>query len=933
MAFDHSPFVLTPAQALHALDKIGGKARSLAVLTDAGLPVPNWLVLTADTFWHCLTLDQQHALDAWPKNPDPQVLVGILSTIQMDPSVLTAVAMQLNEWDDWDTHALLAVRSSALDEDGESLSFAGMFSSKIGVPRSHVSHAILNVWLSGFSPRVMAYRAQNGVLESSHPKHWAPAVIVQRMIHAHASGVAFGADPLTGNREHCVISATYGLGTSLVSGQCNADTYVINTQCKIVQRDIVEKTTAHTFMNNQFAEVPIEASTAHLPVMNDIQVEAVANLTRYCGLLFGNVPQDIEWTADSQGLYVVQSRPITTGGPKDDVIHWSNSTLSESWGGFVLPLSFSLARNFYSRSVMIYTQCLSGNTQEIEGAEELSRRTVGLINGQLFWNHTANGVLWQRAAYFTRLDIRLGHWLKDSASSGSSNNSPSKSDGELDTEHPPSPVDSTLDWCQLTLAQQWQEFMQCSLSAIHLFKVYHTLESGKQRLYEKLNAQIEAVPKQLSKLSLTQLARLYEQCEALLCHEWETPMVQEYYASQSVAILDKLLACWVNPTRAEQQLPPLLALDMISGNPDMLTAKMALEQRHLAMHIALEPQASTIVDILCNGDTPAVDAMLSQHGDLCDRMYRYLNQYGDRCVEDCKMESPTLLEAPMSWLRYMGELARKEMQKPCMIPGASDTTPAYRQAENAVMEALATQPLKRWVMRFLIGQARELTAQREGYHFGMTRLIARIRWIALELGHHLTLNGQLDDAHDVFYLESQELLGSVRANTCCARLGELVKIRKAEYDSYRAHGLLPNSFETVGLPQAGQWFQQMAPQASAEMVEGHQRKGKIGFAGVVEGRVRVLHTDADRMAIEPGEIVVAPYGDPGMVSLFGTVAGLVFENGSILSHVVIVAREMGLPTLLQVAGATQWLKTGDWVTLDSRTGVITKAEKVTADAE
>ena len=88
------------------------------------------------------------------------------------------------------------------------------------------------VWRSGFSPRIVAYRRQHGLDLAPKP----PAVLVQRMIDACVSGVAFSADPVSGRRGIAVVSALPGLGTGIVSGECDSDTWQVDRGGAITAR-------------------------------------------------------------------------------------------------------------------------------------------------------------------------------------------------------------------------------------------------------------------------------------------------------------------------------------------------------------------------------------------------------------------------------------------------------------------------------------------------------------------------------------------------------------------------------------------------------------------------------------------------------------------------------------------------------------------------
>jgi len=91
--------------------------------------------------------------------------------------------------------------------------------------------------------------------------------------------------------------------------------------------------------------------------------------------------------------------------------------------------------------------------------------------------------------------------------------------------------------------------------------------------------------------------------------------------------------------------------------------------------------------------------------------------------------------------------------------------------------------------------------------------------------------------------------------------------------------------------------------------------------GVVEGVVHVIHDPQTEM-LAPGEILVAPYTDPGWTPLFINAAGLIMEVGGRLTHGSVVAREYGIPAIVGVREATKRLQTGQRVRMDGNRGVI-----------
>jgi pyruvate,water dikinase len=100
---------------------------------------------------------------------------------------------------------------------------------------------------------------------------------------------------------------------------------------------------------------------------------------------------------------------------------------------------------------------------------------------------------------------------------------------------------------------------------------------------------------------------------------------------------------------------------------------------------------------------------------------------------------------------------------------------------------------------------------------------------------------------------------------------------------------------------------------------------------VVRGRARVV-TDPKTAEVQAGEILVAERTDPGWILLFAGAVGVVVERGSVLSHSAIVARELGIPAVVSVAGLTSWLTTGDLIEVNGSSGVVTRITEPTEDA-
>src|SRR5271165_82294 len=225
------------------LQELGGKALALLRLEQAGLPVPPWFAVAPSAFAASLaavsmTRKQVEALASSQFEELKSALLSLRPSVEIEREVDDALKGLSVEG------GRFAVRSSAVDEDGSQHSFAGQFDTFLFVDPSRISGKVAAVWRSGFSDRVLEYRRQHGL---SNTAFAAPAVLVQKMVNATASGVAFSADPISGRRSLAVVSAVPGLGTALVGGEAAADVFKVDRAGAIVERAIVQKNISHTF--------------------------------------------------------------------------------------------------------------------------------------------------------------------------------------------------------------------------------------------------------------------------------------------------------------------------------------------------------------------------------------------------------------------------------------------------------------------------------------------------------------------------------------------------------------------------------------------------------------------------------------------------------------------------------------------------------------
>lgn len=207
------------------------------------------------------------------------------------------------------TEPAVAVRSSAVDEDGPSASFAGQhetYLNVVGVER--VACAVSDCLTSFVSERALEYRR-------AHRLPALPgrvAVLVQQLVPADVSAVVFGANPVTGARDEIVINSSWGLGESIVGGTVTPDTYVVRcSDLSISERSVADKRFMTIAVPGGTKEVPVPGRVKTHPSLTDDQARAAARLALELEDAMG-WPVDLECAWAGEELYLLQCRPITT---------------------------------------------------------------------------------------------------------------------------------------------------------------------------------------------------------------------------------------------------------------------------------------------------------------------------------------------------------------------------------------------------------------------------------------------------------------------------------------------------------------------------------------------------------------------------------------------------------------------------------------------
>jgi len=796
----------------HSLSLLGGKGAALLRLHELGFEIPRWFAVLPGTDW--------------------------------SEAELTGAVADLGG-------EMFAVRSSGAAEDGAGNSFAGQFATFLDVRPEEVAAKIAEVRASAGNEAILAYCHERGV-----PPPGVPTVLVQRMIAPRCAGVAFSADPVSGERAVAVVSAVAGTGEKLVSGEVDGETWRIG------------------------AEV---ISCGENSVLSEAEALAVAELARGCEVQ-SNRPQDIEWAIDGTGkLWLLQSRPITTLGkipdPADPLRVWDNSNIAESYGGVTTPLTFSFARRIYEHVYREFCTLMSVPAARIERADAVFPQMLGLIRGRTYYN---------LASWYRVLALLPGFQLNRSFMEQMMGVREPLPDALVETIIAESKTGRAADSLAL--------LRTCMGLVKQLFGLRRQVAEFQERL------DLALVPLPLETLGGDALVAHYRDLERRLLKKWDAPLVNDFFAMIFYGVLRGLCGKWA----ADQD--GTLQNELLADTGGIISAeppKRILEMARLAAEVPGLPE------LLADHDRTERDklAELRKHPALAEAFENYLARFGDRCLEELKLESPTVRDDATTLLSSIGALAGSKAIHRAEIPPTPTKPPDI------------SNPLKRWIFHRVLNQTRERIRCRENLRFERTRLFGRVRGILRELGKRLHADDRLAAPEEVFYLELGEILDVWEGTATTHDLTTLARQRRAEFEEYDATEAPPDRFQTRGPAHRSAAWETTSPPEEATAISPDMIKGTGACPGIVRGKVRVV-LDPRGARLEAGEILVARQTDPGWVVLFPSAAGLLVERGSLLSHSAIVSRELRLPCIVSLPGITTKLKTGDTVEMNGATGVI-----------
>lgn len=857
---------------------LGGKGANLVLIGSAGLDVPAWCVLSAE-FYRQLFTDPL-------RSGDPDLLRAAVEAMQLPAEVLREMEDVLDSLG-IAADEPLAVRSSAVGEDGAGASYAGQLDSFLFVRRAGLADAIRGVWRSAVAERVTAYRRSRGL----PPLMPGVAVIVQRMVDTNSAGVAFGLDPLTGDRSVVMMSAVVGLGEGLVSGELDADRFTVKDTGEVM-REIAHKDRAVRFDRARGSGTVIESLPEEMrdaSVLTDSQAQEIAAAVRKLEAALGRA-QDVEWGYADGRLYILQTRPVTATGGNEGTTRrvWDNSNIIESYAGVTTPLTFSFIDGVYTEVYKEFTRILGVDEETI--ARNLSVfRMLGLIRGRVYYNL----LNWYRI-----LALLPGYRVNAAFMEGMM--------GVKERLEEQPQIEAPAGNAKLRLlASIWKLIG-------NLRRLPRAIEAFTAHLNRTL-APLEG--RTLADENIESLIAHYRRLERELLQRWRVPILNDFYTMIFHGVLKRLVARWKIDSSGT------LDNDLLSGQGGIISTEPIVHLRTMARIVS---SRQGLRERVLNEENASALHVLDADEVAGPAVREYLRRFGSRYPGELKLETITPAERPP----LVVEMIRPYLRDAGGVEVADGAGRIRAEAERRVKENLRG-PIRRWLFGRVLNAARTRVMWRENLRFERTRVFAVVRRIVSAMGERLAERDLLDRPRDVFMLGIDELFALAEGRALAWDVKSAVAARGAELERYRAESAPPDRFATVG-PVATSSFESASSEVPVLDDDPTTLRGVACSPGIVRARVAVV-TDPGHPPDLRGRILVAERTDPGWTPLFPLASGILVERGSLLSHSAIVAREIGVPAVVAVPGLLARLRDGELVEMDGARGTIRRLEEIGED--
>ncbi len=847
---------------------IGEKAKELFKLQQFDVNVPRWVVLPAD-----FMAEAFKNLSSLSNTGD---LIRALDSYVFPPSVEAELALLFPA----DTHFM--VRPSAWIEKGHETAFDNQFESFAIVPRAEVLQKVKAVWRSIFSDEILSYRATHRLAPNL-----GIAVIIQKVVNAHASGLAFGLHPTRGSRKEKLISAVFGI--SGYAENMETDTYILASGA--IDRQIERKRQRAIIQPDGSIDMEqVPRIHQHDQAVAD---EHLVTLSRLLDDLRMENQQfyQLEFAIHDEHLHILQAQPIYRLDELKDTSGeytiWDNSNFSQNFGGVITPLTFSCVKTYMEAHQKNRASFFGASKRMIKRYNAFFSTSVGLIQGRLYSN--------------VRVQQTLDAMLPEN---------------RVNVHFVPKVQQTTyrFDTSDVYKGSANEAWWNMVLLTGKMYKRYRALHRkvGEFRKYsEKTLHRYQYMDWQTK--SANELMQLYLQLERTVLTRWNIPFQTDFFF--------QLYFGWL-----QQQTMSLsignkhsLATDLLSDS----SALPSMQPLHRRVEIAHKIQSSAVLKALFETEQKQQIWHFIQHDTqeetvalrhVIEEYFLEIDGYDDILQSSAinqKDHAPLELIATLqSFLqRHISDLDHARQ-----IESQIQTT-----AEEKMEQHLRRRPAKRWWYQKVLRDSRTLLRMKEEFDYDYKKFCNVVLRMFSAIGRRLAEEGILEFESDIHFLSKEEIFDFIEGRSITTDINALVGVRKEEYERFQISPPIASQIATYGIPYQSNDFSVFENEANySERIQ-----GLVACLGKVQGVVRVWDSQ-ETFVLAEGEILVTQCANVQLEKHLVSAAALLIGRGTIWNPLCLLARQMNVPTIVSIEGLLDELSDGDVIEVDAITGEVRK---------
>ena len=862
-----------------SLPLVGGKGANLGEMYRAGLPVPPGFCVTTAAYRRIT--DELQEMEGWldelnrlkPDQLDEiralaqKIRGGILSAALPAP-IREAI---LKAWTRLGADHSFAVRSSATAEDLPTASFAGQQETYLNVQgEEQLLEAVKKCWASLFTDRAVTYRIKNGFDHRAASM----AVVVQRMVFPDVSGILFTADPVTGHRRTVSIEAGFGLGEGMVSGRVTADLYKVRDD-EIVLKQIAKKEKGIFPAAGGGTEVrDLPSEFRQKQALPDPKIYELAALGRRIEKHYGS-EQDVEWCLEGNAFYILQSRPVPSlypvpSGKKGEYRVYLSVGHSQMMTDYMKPLGISVFRSLAPEDITMFRLTEAGGRPFWDCSSLLFLKPVQrrILKSTIADDNLLALKKVVQSEDFRRLAPKRGVWREALA----------------------------------TLKDILSIYRKAILRLIRVW-YWEEPERAAKRALTAFEQELDRVQKEL-------LARCgAERIRLIRRHNIFDAMIDPIALTYA-----GFIARWIIKRKMKKWLGEEWDPSLDKSPPGNITGEMGLVIGDLAD--AARPYPEVVRYLERAEDRTFYEGLgeVEGGGAFREKLDAFMEKFGMRAPGEIDVtrvryrEAPTMLvPSILSHLKSNAPGEHREKFK----RGEKQAQEAIRSLLQRVKATRGGTRKAKQLAR-LIALYRNTVGIRELPKYIIIRYLGLYRETLLQEAKALVVKGILNQTEDVYYLTLEELISLLENRLDREEVQGRIRSRRAEEAVYRK--LEP----PLVITSEGETF---SADIGGDQAPPGALTGIPASPGVAEGYVKVVRR-LEEGRLNKGEILVAPYTDPGWTPLFYSAKALVTEVGGMMTHGSVVAREYGIPAVVSVRDATRKLRDGQYVRVDGTGGYV-----------